>query len=144
MQGGIEPVGGLPPATVMGLEHALPGQPECAGTEPNEDQGRNYENTAALTAQIPSMNAVVSDNAVGSADPNPSKHMACVRDLEPSGSHGSAVNSSQVPNYDYDDSGRPAAALISSPCKMSTVDAPDVSECPTISQTVASRVNDLE
>ena len=98
MQGGIEHDGGLPTSTVMGLGNVFPGQPECAGTEINEDQGRVQLHAAALTAQKPSMNAVVSNSAVGNADSNPSKHTACVRDLKHTGGHGSAVISSQVPN----------------------------------------------
>ena len=90
------------------------------------------------------MNDVVITSAMGDADAHPSKHTARVRDLNTSGGHGSAVADSQLPNHGNDDTVGPAAALSSAPCKMSTVGAPDVSGCPTISQTVASRVNDLE
>ena len=79
---------------------------------------------------------------VGDVDAPPSKHTGCVRDLEPSESHGDAMVSSHTLIHGAGEGMRPAAALSTVPCTMTMQGAPDVSGSTTISQTVHSAIHD--
>ena len=108
-----------------------------------EDQRRVGLHSAAPQAQDTSMTADVNMGNVGDADAPPSKHTACVRDLETSESHGGAVVSSHTHMHGSGEGVRPAAGLSSVPCAMAISGAPDVSGVTTMAQTVRSDVHDI-
>ena len=135
--------GGLPSSTVMGLGN-VQAQEKLNFCQKSkfEDQRRVGLHSAAPQAQDTSMHADVNMGNVGDANAPPSKHMACVRNLETSESHEDVVVSSHTLMHGLDEGVRLAMALSSTPCAMAIVGEPEVSGVTTMAQTVHSAVHD--